>query len=499
MFQSVSVGRAAKPDAVVLPIFAPESGRPSLDRHGASLDADGAIARALARPECTGKLGTVVEAHPASGEPAARVLLLGLGSPKELNADTLRSAAASLGRRLATTKDETVRLDLDGALKKVRLNAERAGQSVGEALGLLAFNFNGFKGSATANSKQLAPLKVDASDAVAKGVKRGLGLSASCNLGRALGATPPNVATPMWMAERAKEMAKEFPSLSVTVIKGAELAKHKLNGLINVGKASENEACMIRIAYTPPRAAKGAKPVVLVGKTITYDTGGLSIKPTSGMKGMKGDKDGGCVVFAAMHAVASVVKPNFPVVALLPAAENCISDEAYRPDDVLTFRNGVTVEVTNTDAEGRLVLADALCWACDKEDPAYIVDLATLTGGVITALGSTYAGMWCEDSALGKRIEKASAASGERVWRLPLHQEYRDMLRSDIADIVNSNPNRKAHPIQGAAFLSYFVGEDVPWCHIDIAGMHVVDSESGAYAKGTPTAFGVRLLAELLG
>lgn len=499
MFESVGVARVPKPDAVVIPVFSVEGGRPALDKGAQALDAGGAIARAAARPECTGKLGSVVEAHPEGGAPAARVYILGLGDAKACTSDTLRAAAASLGRRLAVTKDRGVRFELDSACRKARINPERAGQSVGEALGLLALRLDAYKGAGTADSREPAALRLDASEAVVKGLKRGVGLAESCNVGRALGATPPNIATPMWMAERARELARKFPSLSVTVIKGAELAKHRLEGLINVGKASEHEACMIRIAYTPARAAKGARPVVLVGKTITYDTGGLSIKPTSGMKGMKGDKDGGCVVFAAMHAVASVVKPGAPVVALLPAAENSISDEAYRPDDVLRFRNGVTVEVTNTDAEGRLVLADALCWACEKEDPAYVVDLATLTGGVITALGSTFAGYWCEDDALRKRIEKASVASGERVWRLPLHQEYRDMLRSDIADIVNSNPNRKAHPIQGAAFLSYFVAEGVAWCHIDIAGMHVVDSDSGPYAKGTPTAFGVRLLAELLG
>ena len=174
-----------------------------------------------------------------------------------------------------------------------------------------------------------------------------------------------------------------------------------------------------------------------------------------------------------------------------------VSDTAFRPDDVLTYRNGVTVEVTNTDAEGRLVLADALCWACEQENPGAIVDLATLTGGVVTALGSTYAGLFCEDDGLRAQLEQASEASGERIWRLPLHQEYRDMLKSPVADIINSNPNRKAHPIQGAAFLSYFVTENMPWAHIDIAGVHAVDGDNGPFVKG-PTGYGVRLLADLV-
>ncbi len=165
---------------------------------------------------------------------------------------------------------------------------------------------------------------------------------------------------------------------------------------------------------------------------------------------MKRDKDGGCAVLGAMHAIATVIKPRTRVVALLSVAENSISDEAYRPDDILRYRNGVTVEVTNTDAEGRLVLADALCWACENEDPACIVDLATLTGGVVVALGSTFAGMFCEDDRLRRRLEEAMETSGERWWRLPMDKEYRDMMKSPVADLVNSNPNRKG-PIRSRA------------------------------------------------
>jgi len=254
----------------------------------------------------------------------------------------------------------------------------------------------------------------------------------------------------------------------------------------------------------PPRSLRpaileGAGPAVNLGKTVTYDTGGLSLKTGGFMKGMKEDKDGGCAALAAMHAIATVIKPRRPVVCLLPAAENSVSDNAYRPDDILTFRNGVTVEITNTDAEGRLVLADALRWACDKEKPAFIIDLATLTGGVVTALGSAFAGMWCDDDALRARVESASEESGERVWRLPLDDdEYREMMKSPVADMINSNPNRKAHPIQGAAFLDAFVKDGTPWCHLDIAGVHAVESDTGPFAANTPTGWGVRLLAALL-
>jgi leucyl aminopeptidase len=296
------------------------------------------------------------------------------------------------------------------------------------------------------------------------------------------------------MAEQAVKLGRRH-GLRVKVWEGDALEKDRFEGLLNVGKASENSPRMIRLEWAP-RGATG-KPIVLIGKTMTYDTGGLSLKINNGMVGMKRDKDGGCAVLGAMHAIATVIRPRRRVVALLASAENCISDEAYRPDDVLRFRNNVTVEVTNTDAEGRLVLADALCWACEKENPACIVDVATLTGGVVTALGSTYCGMFCEDDKLRARVEEAAKASGERVWRLPMHQEYRDMMKSPIADIVNSNPNRKAHPIQGAAFLSYFVDEKIPWCHLDIAGVHVSEKNAGPFIEG-PTGWGVRLLANLV-
>jgi leucyl aminopeptidase len=297
------------------------------------------------------------------------------------------------------------------------------------------------------------------------------------------------------MAEQATKLARKT-GMKVKVFRDDELVREKFEGLINVGKASENKPCMIRLEYAPKGGGKG-KPIVLIGKTMTYDTGGLSLKVNNGMVGMKRDKDGGCAVLGAMHAIATVIKPNKRVVAYLTAAENSLSDEAYRPDDVLTYRNGVTVEVTNTDAEGRLVLADALCYTCEKDNPACIIDLATLTGGVVVALGSTYAGMFCEDDKLRAQVEAAATVSGERVWRLPMHNEYRDMMKSPVADIINSNPNRKAHPIQGAAFLSYFVKEGVPWCHLDIAGVHAVEKNAGMFIDG-PTGWGVRLLAEML-
>lgn len=498
MFEAVRVVGRSAGGALVVGVLQPERGSPEIDRATKALDTDGSIAAAVRRGECTGEPGRICEAFPPGGKPARRVLIVGLGRKDAFAAGSLRSIAASVGRRLAATKDGSVSIELSGALGQARVKPAEAGQAFGEGMGLLAFRFEGFKGAGSGPRPKRERLDLHASDrAFSGGMERGLGLAASANISRTLSSTPPNVAVPLWMAEQAKRMARGIPTLRVGVMQGPALVRERMQGLINVGKASENKPCMIRIEYRPARAAKSARPAVLVGKTMTYDTGGLSLKINNGMRGMKGDKDGGCAVIGAMHAIATVIKPKRPVVALLASAENSVSDNAYRPDDIITFRNGVTCEVTNTDAEGRLVLADALCWACERENPEFIVDIATLTGGVVTALGSTYAGMWCDDARLRARVERASDAAGERLWRLPHHQEYRDMMKSSVADIQNSNPNRKAHPIQGAAFLSYFVDEKIPWCHLDIAGVHVTEGDNGPFAKDTPTGFGARLMAML--
>lgn len=543
MFSKITVApsRRDSADALVLGVFQPESNgkpaRPTLDAATAKFDATGEIARALSRPEfgaepgktldiiLTGgaaapKRGKAAKAGSASGGApggggAERVVLVGLGTRAKFDIDSLRQAACGAARKLAEIKAASAVIEVSAAASegKGAVEASRAGEAFGECIGLLACDFDEFRGSAAPPPKR-GPLALGSSDrSFLTGAGRGLAMAEAVNFGRRIGNSPPNVATPMWIARKAQQMARDV-GLACKVFSGAELDKHKLVGIKTVGQASENKPCMIRLEYTPKGKAGGsggrksgdaARPLVLVGKTMTYDTGGLSLKINNGMRGMKGDKDGGCAVLGAMMAIASVVKPDRPVVALLCAAENSVSDNAYRPDDVMHYANGVTVEVTNTDAEGRLVLADGLIWATKVEKAAAIIDIATLTGGVVVALGSTYAGMWCEDDALRAKVDAASARTGERVWRLPMHREYRDMMKSPIADVINSNPDRKAHPIQGAAFLDYFVATGTPWCHLDIAGVHRAEGGAGGasggngqmFAKDTPTGFGARLMAEI--
>ena len=498
MFESVDVMRKGAgliwAEAIVLAIFEDKAVPPG----AAKLFALPSVRQALERKECTGEADNLVEAFETLDGGVARILVLGLGARDTFTPDVLRKAAARLGRRLAKTRDENVDVEIAATVTDAGADAEFCGRCVGESLGLLAWRGRLYQGTGSKH-KDISPLRLQADDPdFTHGLERGLRLAESANLARDLSQTPPNIATPLWMAEQARKMARET-GLECTVIEGEALSDRELQGLINVGRASVNPPCLIRLAYRPAAGSgqADARPVVLLGKTITYDTGGLTLKVNNGMVGMKRDKDGGCAVIGAMHAIATALKPAFPVVGLLVAAENSVSDSSMRPDDVITYRNGVTVEVTNTDAEGRLVLADGLCWACSEEKASLIVDLATLTGGVVTALGSTFAGLFCEDATLAGRLAAAAERSGERLWRLPMHAEYREMMKSTVADIVNSNPNRKDHPIQGAAFLSYFVEDGTAWAHIDIAGVHAVDAATGPFIKG-PTGLGVRLLADLV-
>ncbi|GMV24341.1 MAG: putative cytosol aminopeptidase [Phycisphaerae bacterium] len=502
MFESISVGVRGKCEVLVLGVFqgAGQKDKPLLDRRLAEMDGSATASDALKRAEATCEAGSVIEAY--VGKPLksghTRVWLLGMGKKDCFKTDVLRTATANLGRKLAASKCSSAQIEVMPLCTASKIDATSAGIAVGEGLGLIGWVCDQFKGTGGKKTERHRLGVIGGGERFEAGIERGLALATSTNYTRTLSQTPPNIATTGYMADQARKLAKEC-GLAFREFEGDVLERERLEGLINVGKASENKPRMVRLEYRPRgRGGRASqKPIVLVGKTMTYDTGGLSLKINNGMVGMKRDKDGGCAVLGAMHAIATVIKPNRPVVALLSIAENSISDEAYRPDDVITYRNGVTVEVTNTDAEGRLVLADALCWACEKEDPAAIIDLATLTGGVVVALGSTYCGMFCEDDGLRGKVERAASVAGERVWRLPMHEEYRELMKSPVADILNSNPNRKAHPIQGAAFLSYFVKDNIPWCHLDIAGVHVADGNKGCYIEG-PTGWGVRTLANLV-
>jgi leucyl aminopeptidase len=448
-----------------------------------------AVEAALETPGFNGDNGEVLAAGP-------RHVLLGLGASDAVTPATVRTAAAKLVKALDRRKDKAVTVDLSAGFPKKRAEVEALGRAFGEGLAIANWRVDGFDGAVSKRQPRGGALAVDAGDAdFHDGLKRGLLLGGAVNYAREIGATPPNVCNPGWVAARARALAKET-GLKCEVIDHARARKLGMGGLVTVGHGSDSKSCLIHLSHVPRRRTRGArgKRLVLVGKTLTYDTGGYSLKVNNGMKGMKYDKMGGCAVIGAMKAIAELGL-GIEVHALLAAAENMVSGDSMRPDDIITMYNGATVEITNTDAEGRLVLADALTYAEEDLEATAIVDVATLTGGVVVALGHFCAGWFCNDDALVRSIEAASDASGERLWRLPLWKEHRDFMRGQHADLINSNPARSAHPIQGAAFLSHFVGEKTPWAHIDIAGVGNVDGANDLCVAG-PTGWGVRLLVD---
>jgi leucyl aminopeptidase len=312
---------------------------------------------------------------------------------------------------------------------------------------------------------------------------------------RTIANRPANVINPPSLANLARSMATEV-GLKCTILDEKQIAKLGMGGLLAVGAASiltPPRLIVLEHKPTSAKSGKSAKPLLVVGKAITFDTGGISIKPADKMGKMIYDKCGGLAVLGLMYAAAKLKLPVH-IVGILSSAENAISSRAYRPGDILTLYNGVTVEVTNTDAEGRLVLGDAIAWGIEKYSPAAVVDLATLTGGVIVALGRNIAGLMSNNDALSSEIISAGAAAGETLWRLPFGDDQRDQIKSDLADIVNS-AGREAHPLQGGAFLSYFIPSDgsVPWAHLDIAGVADTEKDLPLYVKGA-TGWGVRTL-----
>ena len=448
-----------------------------------------AVSDALETPGFSGENGEVLAA-------GATHVLLGLGEPGSVTPASVRTAAAKLVKALDRRGDKGISVDLSAGFPKKRAEVEALGRAFAEGLAMANWRVDRFDGAASRKAERGGALAVDSSDADFRdGLRRGLLLGGAVNYARGIGATPPNICNPAWVAAQAKKLARET-GLKCTVIDHEKARKMGMGGLATVGHGSDSKSCLIHLAHVPKKRSRGAKGkrLVLVGKTLTYDTGGYSLKVNNGMKGMKYDKLGGCAVLGAMKAIAEMDLP-IEVHALLAAAENMVSGDSMRPDDIITMYNGVTVEITNTDAEGRLVLADALTYAEEELEATAIVDVATLTGGVVVALGHFCAGWFCNDEALTTGIEAASAQSGEKLWKLPLWKEHKDFMRGQHADLINSNPARSAHPIQGAAFLSYFVDEKTPWAHIDIAGVGNVDSPNDLCVAG-PTGWGVRLLTD---
>jgi leucyl aminopeptidase len=484
VFKSIRVGSPRSPVTVVC--VCAEERAPAAARLAAPLQRR--VADAMRSPGFRAEAGETLVA-------GTDLVLLGMGARGDVKAAVVRKAGGALVRRLDRMEARGAMLaGLDAAAADA-IDGRSAGRAFAEGMGLANWRVDHFDGTATKNPPPLAALTVtSAAAAVRTGLADGLARASCVNEARRLAVTPPNIGNPAWMAREARALARRA-GLACRVMRFDEIKRQGMGGLASVGQGSASKPCLIMLEHRPARAKRGVR-IVLVGKTMTYDTGGYAVKPLANMKGMKYDGNGGCAVLGAMLAIAQAKLP-VSVVALLPTAENMIAGDAYRPDDIITMYNGVTVEVTNTDAEGRLVVADAMAYACRRLQPTVIVDVATLTGGVVVALGSWCAGFFCNDDDLRRRLESAADDTDERVWRLPLWPEHREFMRARHADLWNSGPKRDGHPIQGAAFLSFFVDEKIPWAHIDIAGVSAVEADRDVFVTG-PTGYGVRLLTELV-
>ena len=422
--------------------------------------------------------------------PADQTATVSIGVKEKASMETFRRAGGAIAKWIAKNKVTEAAIDPASFL----ILDQDPGQiafALAEGLLLASFRFEKHKSKKEESTQATVYFLNENLKAV---LERASIICEATNLTRAWAREPANVINPVTLAERVQELAKEV-GLKCTVLDDKQLKEMGAGAIVAVGQGSATPSRMIVLEYQPSVKSE-AQPVALVGKAITFDTGGYSIKNTLGMVGMKYDKCGAMAVVGTMVAAAKLKLP-LPVVGVLAASENMISDIAYRPNDILTTLSGKTVEIISTDAEGRLVLSDALAYAQKTFDPRVMIDLATLTGGIVTALGENRAGMFATDDELANALFAAGETTHERLWRMPLDEEYFDLIKSIDADMKNSAGVAKASPIVGATFLKQFVEDKTPWAHLDIAGVSDWDNEKPYCPKGA-SGFGVRLLVEYL-
>jgi leucyl aminopeptidase len=412
------------------------------------------------------------------------VLVIGLGDRAELDAERLRILAAIAAK-------EAARLEAGSLAWALPASDDPAATAEALVTGtvLATYSFERFKSGDGEDSPRLESLTLLGPAELADAAETARITAEAQNRARDLQSTPANVATPTYLGERAEEIAAGFDSISAEVLGRLEIEEKKMGGLLAVSQGGPEEPKLIVLRYS----GGGSGPKLgLVGKGVTFDTGGISLKPGAGMPDMKMDMSGAAAVLEAVAAIAELELP-VDLVAVVPSTENMPSGTAIKPGDIITQYNGTTVEVNNTDAEGRLILADALAYAIEL-GAERLVDLATLTGAVVIALGSTYAAVIANDDALAEAVGEAGERSGELTWRLPLHPEYKELMKGKVADLSNLASKRKAGTITAGSFLEEFVGE-TPWAHVDIAG--TAWDVGRPYVGSGASGYGVRLLVEL--
>ncbi len=459
----------------------------------------GALQRLIKNEEFEGKANQTVLFHSPSRLPVKRVLLLGLGKKAEANLDTVRQAMGVAVKRVRQTGVDSFHVTLPSQGLTSVSNVART-QAAVEGCILGTYEFSLFKTESKPKKRRLRTVTFMTADTstlrdMKEGVKRGCASADSTWLVRDLSNHPSNLMTPSLIVEQARMVAKES-GVSLKVLEQKDMERLGMGALLGVARGSQEPPKFLIFEYQGVRARKGSKaaaPIVLVGKTVTFDTGGISLKGAENMERMKADMTGGAEVMATIRAIARLRLP-IHVLALLPATENMPGGRAIKPGDVLKTLSGKTVEVQNTDAEGRLILADGLAYAT-RYQPKAIIDVATLTGACSVALGKFAIGMFGNQESLKGRIQVAGETAGERVWEMPLWPEYFEQLKSDVADMRNIG-GRGGGMITAALFLSKFVGK-FPWIHLDIASVDWNESERPYLSKG-PTGIGTRLLLQFL-
>ncbi|MFN2571073.1 MAG: leucyl aminopeptidase [Gemmatimonadales bacterium] len=474
---------AKSPSVVETPLLA------LLVAQGAIPKVEDTLERAVASGDYKGKKDETLLVYGAGK--AQRILLVGMGKAGETTRSAIRRAAAVAAKRARALGTRTISL---AVAKEARggLGPAELAQLAIEGVAQGAWQFTELKKQPEDPKPELESLEllIDAGDKDEAEAGRRIGdaIAAGYLFTRNLQMQPGNVCTPSYLAEQARKLAATH-GFGVTILDAAQIKKEGMGALLAVAQGSAEEPRFIVLEY---KGGSGA-PVALIGKGVTFDSGGISIKPALNMEDMKFDKSGATAVLGTFEVLGRL-KPKINVVGLIPATENLPSGTAIKPGDVVKSHLGKTIEIINTDAEGRLILCDALSYV-RRFKPVAAIDAATLTGAVVVALGHHAIGMLGNDEALLAEVQDAGERAGERCWPLPLWDEYRDLLKSDVADVKNSG-GRAAGTIAGAWFLREFV-DGFPWVHLDIAGTAYLEGEGASHAKG-PTAIGVRLFTEFL-
>ncbi len=491
MKSSVRVVPLERVRAPVLAVAIGELGNRKVPTTLLSLDrnADGDIGRAFASGDFTGRRHQTLVVYPRRG--ADRVLLVGLGKQEEITRGAIRGAATVAARKAIDLEAPAMAFHV-AAETHGGVNAEAIGQVATEGAAQGAWRFTDLK--ATEKKTRLGQLDLISTKeeraAMERGRKVGAATAIGQRLARNLQMLPSNVCTPTYLAGVARDLGKAY-GYKVTALNRTNIEKAGMNALLAVAQGSAQEPRFIVLEYRGAGARQ--QPLCFVGKGVTFDSGGISIKPADKMEEMKYDMSGAAAVLGLFETLAHL-KPKVNVVGLVPATENLPSGTAVKPGDVIRSHYGKTIEIINTDAEGRLILADALSYA-RRFKPACVIDAATLTGAIVIALGHHAVGLMGNDDHLLEEVAHAGALAGERCWALPLWDEYREQLKSDVADVKNTG-GRPGSSITAGWFLREFVAS-FPWAHLDIAGTAYTDTDRPTMSKG-PTGVGVRLFTEFV-